>query len=83
MDSKAGTDKRLVASAKSKFWLPPGLHQFRTRNRRHQNTTNMINPQRKQIKIHEADRYPAAYSGLAAGTSSVRTNNEINSSEHC
>jgi hypothetical protein len=28
------------------------------RNRRHQNTTNMINPQRKQIKINEADRYP-------------------------
>jgi hypothetical protein len=72
-----------VASAKSKFWLPRGLHQFRTRNRRHQNTTNMINPQRKQIKINEADRYPPAYSGLVAGTSSVRTNNEINSSEPC
>ena len=38
----------------------------------------MINPQRKQIKINEADRYPAAYSGLVAGT-----NNEINSSERC
>ena len=43
----------------------------------------MINPQRKQIKINEADRYPPAYSGLVAGTSSVRTNNEINSSERC
>ena len=51
------------------------------RNRRHQNTTNMINPQREQIKINEAGRYPPAYSGLVVGTSSVRTNNEINSSE--
>src|SRR6267154_3589054 len=42
---------------------------------------HMINPQQKQIKINKADRYPPAYSGLVAGTSSVRTNNEINSSE--
>jgi hypothetical protein len=41
---------------------------------------HMINPQQKQIKINKADRYPPAYSGLVAGTSSVRTNNEINSS---
>src|SRR5216683_4016838 len=44
----------------------------------------MIDSQRKCSKNNEADRYPPAYSGLVAGSSAVRTNNEINScSEPC
>ena len=69
---------------KSKFlvaaWPAPVSYQ----KRRHQNTTNMIDSQRKCSKNNEADRYPPAYSGLVAGSSAVRTNNEINScSEPC
>jgi hypothetical protein len=38
----------------------------------------------KMRQNNEADRYPPAYSGLVAGSSAVRTNNEINScSEAC
>src|SRR6267143_6900068 len=56
----------------------------KTLKRRHQNTTNMIDSQRKCSKNNEADRYPPAYSGLVAGSSAVRTKNEINScSEPC
>ena len=61
-------------------WPAPVSYQ----KRRHQNTTNMIDSQPKCSKNNEADRYPPAYSGLVAGSSAVRTNNEINScSEPC
>jgi hypothetical protein len=50
----------------------------------HQNATNAIEIEQKRSKINEADRYSAAHNGLVAGSSAVRTNNEINScSEPC
>src|SRR6266436_6104745 len=69
---------------KSKFLVAALSAPVSYQKRRHQNTTNMIDSQRKCSKNNEADRYPPAYSGLVAGSSAVRTNNEINScSEPC
>jgi hypothetical protein len=49
------------------------------RKRPHRDALNTIVLQRKCAEINEADLDPAAYSGLVAGSSAVRTNNKINS----
>jgi hypothetical protein len=58
----------------------PVSHQKRP----HQNATNAIERTQNRSKINEAVRCTAAHNGLVAGSSAVRTNNEINTwSEPC
>jgi hypothetical protein len=58
-----------------KYSTAPVSHQKRS----HQSTTKETDSERKRRKINKPDRYPAAHNGLVAGSSAVRTNNEINS----